>query len=104
MTRNQIGDLTVEEQPGAIPRLSQPFPLGAGTDKFGLGFQLKTNAEEHARLPGSYSWAGLFNTHFWGDPQKGTAAVLLMQVLPFYDAQCIALLTEFERRIYANLE
>jgi methyl acetate hydrolase len=104
MTRNQIGNLTVEEQPGAIPRLSRSFPLGAGADKFGLGFQLKTNAEEGARSPGSYSWAGLYNTHFWGDPNKGIAAVLLMQVLPFYDARCIALLRDFERRIYANLE
>ena len=104
MTRNQIGNLTVEEQPGAIPRLSKPFPLGAGADKFGLGIQLKTNAEEHARAPGSYSWAGLYNTYFWSDPQKGIAVVLLMQVLPFYDAQCVALLTDFERSIYANLE
>jgi methyl acetate hydrolase len=103
MTRNQIGNLTVEEQPGAIPNLSKPFPLGAGADKFGLGFQLKTGVEENSRSPGSYSWAGLFNTHFWADPQKGIAAVLLMQVLPFYDPQCIRLLTDFERLIYANL-
>jgi len=38
MTKNQIGDLVVEMQPGAIPDRSNPFPFGAGEDKFGLGF------------------------------------------------------------------
>lgn len=104
MTSNQIGSLCVEEQPGAMPQLSQAFPLGAGADKFGLGFQLKANLEDGARSPGSYSWAGLYNTHFWGDPLKGVAAVLLMQVLPFYDTECISLLADFERLVYANLE
>ena len=41
MTRNQIGNLVVEQQPGAIPEKSNAFPLCAGEDKFGLGFQLK---------------------------------------------------------------
>ena len=104
MTNNQIGNLVVEKQPGAIPDLSNPFPLGAGEDNFGLGFQLKVGAESGARSPGSYSWSGLHNTHFWADPKQGIAAVLFMQVLPFYDDRCIKLLTDFEESIYRNLE
>ena len=104
MTRNQIGSLTVEEQPGAIPWLSNSFPLGAGKDKFGLGFRLKEGMEVDARSPGSGSWAGLYNTHFWIDPKQGIATVLLMQVLPFYDDRCIRLLTNVEKSIYRNLE
>ena len=103
MTKNQIGDLVVEEQPGAIPNMSNSFPLGAGEDKFGLGFQLKEAVESGARSPGSYSWAGMRNTHFWADPKQGIAAVLLMQVLPFYDDRCIKLLMDFEKHIYRNL-
>ena len=103
MTKNQIGDLVVEEQPGAIPNMSNSFPLGAGEDKFGLGFQLKEAVESGARSPGSYSWAGMHNTHFWADPKQGIAAVLLMQVLPFYDDRCIKLLMDFEKHIYRNL-
>ena len=104
MTENQIGNLVVERQPGVMPDLSNSFPLGAGDDKFGLGFQLKEGVETGARSPGSYSWAGLYNTHFWADPIHGMAAVLLVQVLPFYDDRCIQLLIDFEKTIYRNLE
>jgi CubicO group peptidase (beta-lactamase class C family) len=56
------------------------------------------------RSRGSYSWSGLFNTHFWVDPQNEIAAVILMQVLPFYDAACIRTLQGFEERIYGGLK
>ena len=58
----------------------------------------------HSRSPGSYSWAGLYNTHFWADPKQGIATVLLMQVLPFYDDACIGLLTDVEQTIYRQLD
>jgi CubicO group peptidase (beta-lactamase class C family) len=105
MTQNQIGELVVEQQPGANPYLSMAFPLGAGKDKFGLGFQITASYEEESNLrsPGSYSWAGIMNTHFWVDPKKGIAAVILIQVLPFYDETCIRLLRGFEERICRNL-
>jgi len=50
MTKNQIGDLVVEMQPGAIPDRSNAFPYGAGEDKFGLGFQLKEGVEKEGAL------------------------------------------------------
>jgi methyl acetate hydrolase len=103
LTMNQLGSIKVQKQPGAIPEVSNSFPLGAGRDTFGLGFQLKEDEEDNTRSPGSYSWAGLFNTHFWADPQQGIAAVLLMQILPFYDDLCIQLLKDFEYRVYRNL-
>ncbi len=103
MTTNQIGRLVVEQQPGAIPELSNSFPLGAGRDKWGLGFQLKVGVEDGLRPPGSYSWAGIHNTHFWGDPHNGIGVVMLTRVQPFYDAGCIRLLTEIERCVYRNL-
>lgn len=104
LTTNQIGSLKVQRQPGAIPDLSNAFPLGAGEDTFSLGFQLKGRQGENTRSSGSYSWAGLFNTHFWVDPKQGIAAVLMMQVLPFYDDRCILLLTDFEKHVYQNVE
>ena len=104
MTQNQIGNLVVETQPGAIPDRSSAFPLGAGEDKFGFGFQLKEREEAGMRSSGNFSWARISNTHFWGDPKQGIAAVMLTQVLPFYDDRCIQLLTDFENVIYRNLE
>jgi len=105
MTQNQIGELFVETQRGPNPLLSQAFPLGAGRDKFGLGFQITVADEERKNLrsPGSYSWSGLSNTHFWVDPEKEIAAVILMQVLPFYDETCIAVYQGFERLVYKHL-
>jgi methyl acetate hydrolase len=95
----------VELQSGVDPGSAQPFPLGAGRDKFGLGFQITVaQDEDHPRSVGSLSWGGIANTHFWVDPHKGIAAVLLMQVLPYYDQDCIAVLRGFEQRVYANLK
>jgi methyl acetate hydrolase len=99
MTRNQLDGLTVVEQPAPIPSLSAPFPLGAGRDGFGLGFQIASNGPD-GRPDGSLSWAGLYNTHFWIDPRNGIGVVLLFQVLPFYDPQVIAVLRAVERAVY----
>lgn len=103
MTGNQIGQLTVETQPGLDPGVSCSFPIGAGIDTFGLGFQITETTSEHARSQGSYSWGGIYNTHFWGDPQMGIGAVLFTQLLPYYDEACIRLLHDFEACVYKNL-
>jgi CubicO group peptidase (beta-lactamase class C family) len=104
MGENHIGGVVVELQPGAVPALSEPFPLGAGRDKFGLGFQITAPHDEpFARSAGSMAWAGIYNTEFWIDPARGIGGVLLMQYLPFYDAAAIATLQGFERHVYEGL-
>lgn len=106
MGENHIGALFVRMQPTANAQLARPFPLGAGKDKFGLGFQIQANDPSTAkyRSPGSLSWAGIHNTHFWLDPRREIAAVVLMQVLPFYDEQAIALLRGVEALVYRHLQ
>lgn len=105
MGENQIGAVIVEEQPAADAARTRPFPLGAGRDKFGLGFQIAARDERYARLrsPGSLSWAGINNTHFWIDPDRRIAVVVLMQVLPFYDERCIEVLRGVEEQVYRHL-
>jgi CubicO group peptidase (beta-lactamase class C family) len=105
MGENQIGPVFVSQQTIGLPALSKPFPLGAGHDKFGLGFQLTSAGPDTAtyRRAGSMSWAGLFNTEFWIDPHTGIAGVLLMQYLPFYDDSAIRTLREFEAAVYKDL-
>jgi len=104
MGENHIGAIFVEQQPTASPAVSEPFPLGAGRDKFGLGFQITgPHRDPFSRSPGSMSWAGIFNTEFWIDPARGIGGVLLMQYLPFYDAAAIETLQGFERRVYEGL-
>ena len=105
MGQNQIGSVVVDEQPAADPERTRPFPLGAGRDKFGLGFQIAARDERYTkfRSPGSLSWAGINNTHFWLDPNRHIAVVLLMQVLPFYDEACIRTLRGFEELVYRHV-
>lgn len=104
MGENHIGAIFVEQQPAAVPALTEPFPLGAGRDKFGLGFQITgPHSDKLSRSAGSMSWAGIFNTEFWIDPARGVGGVLLMQYLPFYDDAAIATLQGFERRVYQGL-
>jgi len=94
----------VPQQPSADPARARPFPIGAGKDKFGFGFQIETApAEKGLRSAGSLSWGGIFNTHFWIDPQRQIAAVVLMQVLPYYDDSSMRVLRGFERLVYLHV-
>jgi methyl acetate hydrolase len=105
MSENQIGSVVVEEQPAADPLRTRPYPLGAGRDKFGFGFQIASKDPRYAkyRSEGSLSWAGIDNTHFWIDPSRQIGVVWLAQVLPFYDEACIRSLREFEEVVYQYL-
>jgi methyl acetate hydrolase len=106
MGQNQIGGIFVEEQPAVVPARTRPMPLGAGKDKFGLGFQIAANdpATAKYRSPGSLSWAGLFNTEFWIDPVKHIGGIHMMQLLPFYDDGAIRALRGFEETVYRELK
>ena len=98
LTHNQIGSLVVEQQPVFDKERSRPYPLGAGSDKWSLGFQIAARSPgAHRRSPGSYSWAGINNTFFWVDPVRQIGVIVLMQVLPFYDERAIACSTASKR-------
>jgi CubicO group peptidase (beta-lactamase class C family) len=106
MSKNQTGSVKVRLQPTADPLRSKPYPLGAGEDVWGLGFQIAAPKipNPSMRSPGSLSWAGINNTFYWIDPQKQVGAVLLMQMLPFYDEAALRVLNGFEERVYRNLK
>jgi len=102
MFSNQIGAVFVSEQPSANPALAKPFPFGGGKDKFGFGFQIEERPPAPGlRSAGSASWGGIYNTHFWIDPQKQIAAAVLMQFLPYYDRAALDVLRGVERIGYA---
>jgi CubicO group peptidase (beta-lactamase class C family) len=107
MTTNQIGNVVMETQPAALPILTRPFPVGpsAGRDKFGFGFEITVSNKENPNLrsAGSYTWAGIYNTHFWVDPKRGIAGVILFQVLPFYDDATMKVYQDFEAAIGRNI-
>lgn len=104
MTRNQIGSLTVREQPAADAARTRPFPLGAGRDTWGLGFQIAAPpTAPNRRGAGSYGWAGIDNTYFWIDPTRQIGVIVLMQQLPFYDEASIKLVTDVEEIVNRSL-
>ncbi|MBP1619580.1 MAG: estB 4 [Acidobacteria bacterium] len=106
MGRNQTGDVKVRLQPAANADYTRPYPLGAGEDVWGFGFQLAAPArpEPARRRPGSMSWAGIDNTYFWIDRETGIGVVVLMQFLPFYDDAALAVLGGVESRVYQHLQ
>ncbi|MBP1609442.1 MAG: estB 4 [Acidobacteria bacterium] len=105
MSRNQTGSVRVRLQPAANTDYTKPFPMGAGEDVWGLGFQLAapTKSDPALRRPGSMSWAGINNTFFWIDPKEGIGVIILMQMLPFYDEVALGVLRGVESRVYQHL-
>lgn len=105
MSRNHIGDLRVELLPAPNATVTLRFPMGAGRDSFGLGFQIAGDHDDaDMRSPGSLSWAGIYNTQFWIDPRNGIGAILLMQYWPFYDGAAMDTFVGFEDRVYRYLQ
>jgi CubicO group peptidase (beta-lactamase class C family) len=105
MSENEIGPIFVELQPDADKLRTKPFPVGAGRDKFGFGFQIASDDPQYSkyRSPGSLSWAGIYNTEFWIDPVRHIGAVQMMQMLPFYDDGAVRTLRDFEALLYKDL-
>lgn len=68
MTSNQTGDL---------------FDWRKG-EVFGFGFAISKGPNETGTMEsaGTYRWLGLFNTHFWVDPEEQLIGILLTQIQP----------------------
>ena len=104
MESNQIGELSAGKMKSFRPTSSSDVDFHPGfTDKFGFGFLINTTGYEGGRSAGSLAWAGIENTFFWIDPRRGVCAALMMQFLPFCDAEAIGLLRDFEKALYATL-
>jgi methyl acetate hydrolase len=102
MGRNQIGEVALRPMPSFIPQLAKDRAEMPGRpDKFGFGFALNTTPLEKGRGANTLSWAGIFNTFFWIDRDKKVCAVVMTQMLPFFEDGPAALITEFDRAVYA---
>ena len=101
---NHTGKVVVQRQISAAPALSRDFPVGAGEDNWGLGFQLAKARRPNMRTPGSGTWAGIFNTHFFIDPAREIGVVVMMQTLPFYDDASMKVYSGVEEIVYRNLK
>lgn len=105
MAQNHIGKLeAANSMPSSVPTLSNDVNLFPhSVDKFGLGFLINTEPVPGGRPAGSLMWAGIYNTYFWIDRENDLCAVLMTQILPFYDDDVIQLLEQFETAVYSSV-
>jgi len=101
MGQNQIGELTPVPATSTMPQLVADTKMPGRPDKFGLGFALNSSPIEGGRGAHTLSWAGIFNTFFWIDREKGVCAVVLTQMMPFLDDGLARLVDDFDRAVYA---
>ena len=104
MSRNQMGDCRVTKLPTFNAEMSLDAEFFPGIPKtWGLTFMLNTEAAPTGRSANSLAWAGLTNSYYWIDPEKGIGGAFMSQVLPFVDEQALALYLDFETAVYDNL-
>jgi CubicO group peptidase (beta-lactamase class C family) len=64
---------------------------------------INTQPGPAGRSAGSLTWAGIYNSYYWLDPQKRVTGVILTQILPFADQRAVRLYGEFESGVYDAL-
>jgi CubicO group peptidase (beta-lactamase class C family) len=99
---NQIGDLTIGKITTVDPGSSNDVEFLPGTTKKWSLLGMR-NVEETpgGRSAGSLFWAGLANSYYWVDRDKGNAGVLFTQILPFGDHAVLELFDRFENAVRA---
>jgi CubicO group peptidase (beta-lactamase class C family) len=105
MGQNQIGDINAGILKTANPQRSNDVDFFPGIPcKWGLGYMINTQPGPNGRSVGSVTWAGIYNTYYWLDPQKRVAGVILTQLLPFADYKAVKLYGDFENGVYDALK
>jgi len=102
MLADQMQGLTFQKMITAAPPLTADVLLPEGTTH-SFGFVRSEADEPGKRSAGSQSWAGVCNTHYWIDPAKDVAAVIMTQSLPFVEPQLLKTYDAYERAVYAAL-
>jgi CubicO group peptidase (beta-lactamase class C family) len=102
MARDQIGPLSVTPLTSAAPAATNDVDFFPGLPcGWGLSFLVNRAPTPEGRSAGGLAWAGLANTYYWIDHGRGTAGVFLTQVMPFFDAEAVALFRGFEAGLNA---
>ncbi|HEU0222128.1 MAG TPA: serine hydrolase, partial [Paracoccaceae bacterium] len=99
---NQIGGLKIERMVSVAPVVSADvdiFPHHRKSHSF--TFMRMEEDVASMRSAGSQFWAGVLNTHFWFDPAKDMAGIIMTQMLPFADPRFMKVYEAFEHAAYA---
>jgi len=102
--QNHLGPIKLPELiKSRIADLSNDVPALPVPQGWGLGFHLMLADLPGMRSSGTGDWAGIFNTYYWIDRSRGIGALLMTQLLPFFDMQVIELLIGFEMAVYRQV-
>lgn len=85
--RKTVAVMDSDQLPPGIPRIGgyeDLDPSPSVGQSFGLGFAVRTPVGPNPLpgSPGDFSWAGIYGTYFWVDPQEKLFAVMMVQ-MPF---------------------
>jgi len=95
----QTAGLEIPPMRTAAPADSADVDLGPGWS-WGFGMTINSHPLRTGRSAGSGAWAGIFNTSFWIDREKGVAGNLLMQFLPFRTEAALRVAEDFEAAVF----
>lgn len=88
-----------------IPEAGLPPTMGGfsdETDIHGFGFALEASEDETVRTKGAGYWAGIANSYYTIDREKGLSIVYFTQFLPFNDKVSHDFYRLFEQQVYGN--
>ena len=99
--QNHIGNLRLQPLTSALPVAVADLALFPDTAKSHSLCCARTEENiDGMRFAGSQFWGGVLNTHFWFDPTRDLAGILMTQLLPFLDAPFMSVFEAFERLAY----
>lgn len=104
LTRNALQGQSVVPLASSIPAVTHDLNLYPGVQKqWSLAFQINAQPLPTGRSAGSLMWAGLANSYFWLDLQRGIGGVYITQVVPFLDPSAVESFMAFETAAYQLL-
>lgn len=104
MFADQMNGLTLTPMATMAPPVTADFDPFPGTRVVhSVGFMRNEEDIPGKRSAGSQSWAGVLNSHYWIDPSKDIAAVIMTQSLPFVEERFMQTYDAYERGVYAAL-
>lgn len=102
MLADQMNGLTFQDMISVVPPVTADVIMPPDTTH-SVAFVRHESGMPGKRSAGSQSWAGVCNTHYWIDPAKDLAAVIMTQSLPFVEPPLLKTYDAYERAVYAGL-
>jgi methyl acetate hydrolase len=99
MSQNAMGELRCRALKTSAPGSTNDVDFLDGM-QWGLSFLINPEPLPTGRSAVSLAWAGLANSYYWIDPFKQVAGIYATQLLPFMDAEAVALCGAFESMVY----